>query len=161
MASLNLQRLHVKYIGDATTKEPALPRRYTLTHSDQTGDLFLSIGREYDLAAISGLYTRFMRDEVLAEYLQKNDTIRLHVYCHVSGGIVFGFARWRYTIFQYHLPGVLEAFRYGDDEFLRDQIDFLKAPVRVHFRSNRPRFHRIEDWGILNDYKTNQVAYES
>lgn len=40
-----------------------MPRAYTLTHSDRTGDLFLSIGPKHDEAQVAGLYTRLMRDE--------------------------------------------------------------------------------------------------
>ena len=42
-------------------------RRYTLTHSDGTGDLFLSIGSRYDDAALKSMQVRLERDEVLAQ----------------------------------------------------------------------------------------------
>jgi hypothetical protein len=48
-------------------------RCYTLTHSDTTGELFLTIGPDFDRAQISGLYTRLMRDEVLAEWREDED----------------------------------------------------------------------------------------
>jgi proteinaceous RNase P len=54
-----------------------------------------------------------MQDEVLTK-LREDDGPSLHVYCHVSGGLVFGTAGWRYAIFQRELPLVLETFRYGD-----------------------------------------------
>jgi hypothetical protein len=153
LASLNLKKLHVKFIGESTSDGPCLPRRYTLTHSDQTGDLFLSIGTEFDQRAISGWYTRLMRDEVLAEYQLEGDAPSLHVHCHVSGGLVFGFAGWRYQIFKYHLPGVLEAFRFGDAAFIRANPSYDQASIQVHFHSLRPRYRRVEAWGSLQDYK--------
>jgi hypothetical protein len=62
---------------------------------------------------IEGIYTRLMRDKVLAEWeLSKPAT--LHVFCHVSGGLVFGMASMLYSIFRYHMLMVLEAFCYGD-----------------------------------------------
>ena len=67
MKRLNPEKLHVTYLGGTTPEKLTLPRRYTLTHSDRTGELFLSIGREYDTKQTSRLYTRLMRDEVLAE----------------------------------------------------------------------------------------------
>jgi hypothetical protein len=45
-----------------------------------------------------------MRDEVLAEWRDEADGAVLHVYCHVSGGLVFGSAGWRYAIFRRELP---------------------------------------------------------
>jgi hypothetical protein len=60
--------------------------------------LSLTIGAEYDKKQISGLYTRLMRDEVLAELKNDGGQAVLHVYVHVSGGISFGFTGWRYDI---------------------------------------------------------------
>ena len=64
MNELNPQKLHVTFQKGISPQQLSLPRRYTLTHSDATGDLFLSIGAEYDQKQISGFYTRLMRDEV-------------------------------------------------------------------------------------------------
>jgi hypothetical protein len=68
MSRLKPEKLHVRFAPSTTADGPVVPRRYTLTHSDVTGDLFLTIGPAYDHKQISGLYTRFMRDEVLAEW---------------------------------------------------------------------------------------------
>jgi len=68
VVELDLGKLQVKFIGEATATGPVSPRCYTLTHSDRTGHLFLSIGTRYDEAALSGWYTRLMRDEVMAAY---------------------------------------------------------------------------------------------
>lgn len=153
MTGLRPEKLHVKFVGEAGPEGPAFPRKYTLTHSDRTGDLFLSIGTAYDLAQISGWYTRLMRDEVLAEYLLVGDGPELHAYCHVSGGLVFGIAGWRYGIFRYHLPMVLQAFYYGDQHFLTVNPGYAHAQVRVHFHSTRSRYHKIESWGHIQDYR--------
>jgi len=90
MTRLIPEKLHVKYLSGATADAPVAPWFYTLTHSDSTGDLFLSIGSDYDKKQISGLYTRLMRDEVLAELRKDSEGFSLNVYCHVSGGFVFG-----------------------------------------------------------------------
>ena len=153
MSGLNPEKLHVRYLGDATEEGPTLPRCYTLTHSDTTGELFLSIGTDYDRGAISGFYTRLMRDEVMAEYQKSDDGVELHVFCHVSGGIVVGTAGWRYKIFRYHLPDVLQAFRYGDDLFIRANPRFGKAPIRIYFNSTKKRYDKVEEWGIVDEYQ--------
>ena len=101
MSSMNPEKLHVKFTNiEAQPHELVLPRRYTLTHSDTTGDLFLTISPEYDTDQISGWYTRLMRDEVLGEWLFKENAPALHIYLHVSGGLVFGPPGWRYGIFR-------------------------------------------------------------
>jgi hypothetical protein len=71
-----------------TALRPAPPRsrRYTLTHNDITGNLRLSIGPDFNEEQISGFYTRLLRDEVVAEWVQIGASgYALHVYCHVSG----------------------------------------------------------------------------
>jgi hypothetical protein len=146
------EKLHLKYTGGSDYQGPTNPRRYTLTHSDKTGDLFLSIGTEYDQEAISGWYTRLMRDEVLAEFLIEDKGPELHVYCHVSGGLVVGSASWRYQIFKHHLPDVLQAMRYGDAGFFQANPQFDFSPITIHFHSTRRKYNRIEDWGLVRDY---------
>ena len=153
MSTLRPEKLHVKFIGDSDPEGPASPRRYTLTHSDTTGDLFLSVGTDYDHKAIAGFYTRIMRDEVLAELLEGQDGPELHVYCHVSGGLVVGSASWRYAIFQRHMRQVLQAFRYGDEVFYLDNPHFDKAPVIIHFQSKNKRYNLTETWGNISNYE--------
>jgi len=104
------------------------PRPYTLTHSDITAELFLTIGPDCNESQICGWYTRLMRDEVLAEWKGTDEGPALHVYCHVSGGFVFGSAPLRYKIFQDELPLVLEALRYGDSSFFAPHPQLDNAP---------------------------------
>ena len=153
MSRLRPEKLHVRLVEGVGAKGPVTPRRYTLTHSDTTGDLFLTIGPSFDKAQISGGYTRLMRDEVLAEWRQDEDGPCLHVFCHVSGGLVLGTARWRDAIFRHELPLVLEAFRHGDRGLYEVIPELDEALIRVHFRSGRRRFRRIERWGTPADYR--------
>lgn len=149
MSHLNPQKLHVEYLPGVTVDGPVLPRTYTLTHSDTTGDLFLTIAPVHNLPQISGIYTRIMRDEVLADWVGDGSP-NLHVYCHVSGGLVFGSANWRESIFRYHMPMVLEAFRYGDQGLIAAHPELDQAIIHVHFQRGHKEI--IEDWGQLGDY---------
>jgi hypothetical protein len=151
MRRLNPEKLHVTYLPGTTPEQLIVPRRYTLTHSDITGHLFLSIGREYDIQKTSGLYTRLMRDEVLAELVKKGDTLEFRVYCHISGGFVFGTARFRHRIFQSELPLVLEAIRYGDRALFEEKPELDNVHVLVHFHSTKSRFNKVENWGTMLD----------
>jgi len=153
MAHLRPEKLHVRLAEGYTADGPDMPRCYTLTHSDTTGDLFLTIGPAFDRAQISGLYTRLMRDEVLAEWREDEDGPALHVFCHVSGGLVFGTAGWRYAIFRRELPLALEAFRHGDRRLFDACPKLDEAWIQVHFRSGRRRYKRRERWGTPADYR--------
>jgi hypothetical protein len=152
MTQLKTSRLRIQFIDGANETGVLRPRAYTLTHSDVTGELFLSIGKEINFPQIEGIYTRHMRDEVLAEWeLSKPAT--LQVFCHVSGGLVFGTARMRYSIFRYHMPMVLEAFCYGDRILLKEYPELAKGRVVVHFISRQKRYNQDEAWGVLEDYQ--------
>jgi hypothetical protein len=140
-------------LDGADTKGPRSPRRYTLTHSDLTGDLFLTIGLDYDHEAISGFYTRLMRDEVLAEWVNAESGILLQLYCHLSGGLVLGPAGWRYQIFRRELPLVLEALRYGDAVLFEVYPELDDAPIWVSYRATQRRYQTSEHWGIPADYR--------
>ena len=153
MSRLRPGKLQVHLAEGCTAEGPVTPRCYTLTHSDTTGDLFLTIGPAFNQAQISGWYTRLMRDEVLAEWRENEDGPALHVFCHVSGGLVFGIAGWRYDIFRHELPLVLEAFRHGDRGLFESSPDLDQAPILVHFRSHRRRYRRLERWGAPADFR--------
>jgi len=153
MGHLNPKKLHVAYLTGTRPEHTGLSRRYTLTHSDLTGHLFLTVGDDYDKKQISGLYTRFMRDEVLAELIENENHMEFRVYCHVSGGLVAGRASWRYNIFRSELPLVLEAIRYGDRTLFERHPELDSALVLVHFESTDSRFDKVEDWGTMLQYR--------
>ena len=134
----------------------ALPRRYTLTHSDKTGDLYLTIGSNFDHEQISGWYTRLMRDEVLAEWKMEQDRFYLHVYCHVCGGFVFGNASFREWIFRREMPLVLEAIRYGDGELFAKDSRLDQAEILVHFQRPKTEDSKTQQLGRPSDYDIQQ-----
>ena len=153
MERLNPEKLHVTYLTGTTPENLVLPRLYTLTHSDRTGELFLTIGGQYDKQQISKLYTRLMRDEVLAELADDGDRLVFKVYCHVSGGFIIGTAKWRYNIFHSELQLVLEAIRYGDRTLFEKNAQLDNTPVLIHFQSSNSRYNKDENWGVMADYR--------
>ena len=152
MKRLNPEKLQVAYLTGATPQKLILSRYYTLTHSDRTGKLFLSIGNQYNTNQISRLYTKLMRDEVLAELADEQDSLAFRVHCHVSGGVVIGMAKWRYDIFHYELPLALEAMRYGDRSLIELNPILDDTKVFVHFHSTNRRFNKVENWDTLVAY---------
>ena len=148
MPRLKPEKLHVSILTDEFQR---LPRRYTLTHSDRTGDLYLTIAPEFDKEQITGWYTRFMRDEVLSEWQSSEEGPTLHIYCHVGGGMVFGSVKMREAIFRREMPLVLEAIRYGDKQFFEKNPDFDNALIIVHYQRSGEDY-MIERFGAPSDY---------
>ncbi len=152
MRRLNPQKLHVTYLAGVSETEPLFPRRYSLTHSDITGELFLSVGRDYDRGRLARWYTRLMRDEVLAEWQTGDEGALLVVHCHVSGGFVFGPACVRSRIFRQELPLALESIRFGDRHLFDAHPHLDRAHVRACFHATEPRYGGDEIWGRIGDY---------
>ena len=148
MTRLIPSKLHVEHQIPQYQK---IPRRYTLTHSDNTGEIFLTVANDYNKQQCSGLYTRFMRDEVIAEWKIHDETPSLHIYCHISGGLVFGGAQMRENIFRREMPLVLEAIRYGDSEFYEKFPEFDNAQIILHFQKSN-KDYKLEGFGVPSIY---------
>ncbi len=151
MIKLNPESLHTRF-DSVDSGQFSLPRRYTLTHSDRTGDMFLTVGKDFCHQQISGIYTRLMRDEVLAEWREEDGGLELHVLCHVSGGVVFGSARMRLGIFKQHMRLVLEALRFGDQGIYAERPELDAARVKVHFCSKDPTIDQVQDYGPVSGF---------
>lgn len=150
MTRLNPEKLHVNFISPTSEKGPIIPRFYTLTHSDRTGDLFLTIGPEYNQKQINGWYTRLLRDEVLAQWCINEKIYSIHIYCQVGRGL--GTAKYREAIFRRELPLVLEAFYYGDRTLYQTHPQLDESEIVIYFHTRKSKNDKIENWGNMGKY---------
>ena len=150
MSNFNPEKLSVKYIPPATSFRPVEGRKYTLTHSDITAELFLSIGYVYDYDAID----QKMRDEVIAEW-QKNPLGQSVLFgnAYVSGG-EFGetYSAIRFNIFQREMDTALKGIIYGDRSFYANYPTFLDAPIYIYYDSIFPQFRQLVYYGTPRYY---------
>ncbi len=144
---LNPDKLYVEFRTGVTTTEPVIGRKYTLTHSDITADLFLTIGLQFAYDKVNS-----MRDEVIAEWRTNRGFPFLYVYVYVDGQFD-PVSAMRDAIFRRELPLALEAIRYGDEKFFAAHSDLDNAPIWIHFDSTNPKYNRFENWGTPADYK--------
>lgn len=115
MSNFNPSKLSVKYLPPATEFRPVDSRKYTLTHSDATGELFLAIGGCYDFKAVNPKF----RDEVFAEWIPQMGQYVLSGRVYISGGeFDQQYAKIRFLIFQKELDLALTAMVYGDRSFI-------------------------------------------
>jgi len=146
-------KLHVTIGEDTQANGPVVPRRYTLTHSDLTGDLFLTIGPEHDRRALRALQVRLERDEVLAEWVHDGDGYRLELQMMAQGGLpFFGTGTMRCNIFRRYRAMVLGAIRYGDQALAEANPELDHAPVIAQFRW-RDGHVDSEPWGRWGDWR--------
>ena len=115
LGRLNPEKLFVEFRQGVTPTEPISPRRYTLTHSDLTAELFLTVGQEYAVDKITA-----MRDEVLAEWKKQDNHYVFPVHIDVDGQSTPDRIAMRNAIFRRELSLALEAIRYGDRRFFAE-----------------------------------------
>lgn len=146
-------RLHVTFAEGTRPDGPLTPRRYTLTHSDRTGHLFLSIGPDYDRRALRALQVRLERDEVLGEWVLADEGPRLDLHMAAQGGLpVFGTGAMRCRIFRSYRPLVLGAMRYADAPLSAAEPGLDDAPVIARFHWRRGRVES-EPWGRWGEWR--------
>ncbi|MGM0844829.1 MAG: staygreen family protein [Bacillota bacterium] len=152
MSEFNPEKLSVTYLPPASVFNPLDARKYTLTHSDITGELFLSIGCNYD---VTKLDTK-MRDEVLAEWVRVLGQYTLSGKVYVSGGeFDENLSKVRYMIFQKEMPLALSAIVNGDSGFFSYFPWLLDAPIYIAFQSEFPDYQGIQYFGTPRRYLKN------
>lgn len=150
MNRLDPDRLYVEYRG-VTPVFPIIPRKYTLTHSDVTAELFLTIGIDYAFDKITS-----MRDEVLGRWIENTVPYSIYYFygsVYIDGEFGAVRAAIRNSIFIRELPQALEAIRYGDNRLFLDSPYLDKTPIYIYFQSTLADYNRTEYWGTFNDYK--------
>lgn len=151
MSKFNPERLSVEYRDGVTATEPVISRHHTLTHSDDTGELFLTIGTQFawDKVNID------MRDEVIGEWKTSGHYLYYNVYVMVNKeGQDFSTAMRRYEVFRRELPLALTAIRYGD-RFLFDLYPTLdNRLIIVNFMSTYPQLFKQEIFGTFSSFTT-------
>lgn len=150
MSVFDPQKLSVNLIPPATFVQPIEGRKYTLTHSDLTGELFLDIGNVYNDKAIN----QKMRDEVLGKWKKDEQSqFILMGKAYVDGGefneMIAGI---RFNIFQKEMATALKGIVNGDLQFYKNHPNLLDAPIFIYFESTYPQYQQIFFYGTSRQY---------
>jgi hypothetical protein len=141
---------YVTYRDGMGDKQRILGRKYTLTHSDRTGELFLTVGEEYAIDRISSIH-----DEVLGSF--RNDCgFYYYVYVLVDDPTEDGRTYIRNHIFREELPGALIAIRKGDKGLFQAYPALDDIPIWVYFDSNEAEWEAYEYYGSFREYSNSQ-----
>lgn len=141
-------KLETTFIPPMTPLGPIEGRKYTLTHSDTTGILFLDIGPEYNYSAIN----EELRDELIGKYKRYGyNSYILIFYAYVGDSDYFAVSM-KYGDFKYRLNSALQAIFYRDKDLLNEHDFLLNTPVYVKFDSDIAIFDNYENYGYVRDY---------
>lgn len=142
MSKFDPQKLNVYYDEDCDMSGPMKGRKYSLSHSDETGDLFLTIGKKFHYAD---------DQTVLAELRCTQCGDIMDVYIQVDNGGGIEATKMRDKIFRRELPLALKAIIYGDRKFLVSN-GLLNTCIRVKFQSKYPDYNISEQWGKIGNF---------
>lgn len=148
MKELNPQKVFVQYRDIMKPYEPIMGRKYTITHSDTTAELFVFVAENYAEDQI----TR-MRDEVRIAWRQSKKGLALIGSVIVDGEGVLGNAYIRNIIFYKEMPTALQSLRQADRFLFDKEPNLDNTPVFIHFISNNPAYDKIYDFGAIGIYK--------
>jgi hypothetical protein len=145
---LNPQKVFVQYRGELSPYEPVLGRKYTITHSDTTAELFVFVAENYAEDQVTK-----MRDEVRISFEHTEKGYQLIGSVLVDGEGVKGNAYIRNKIFYNEMPTALQALRRGDRFLYQKDPALDKTPVFIHFISGSPTYDKTYDFGMIGNYK--------
>ena len=148
MRELNPQKVFVQYRDIMKPYEPVMDRKYTITHSDITAELFVFVAENYAEDQI----TR-MRDDVRIAWEQYKTGLALFGSVIVDGDGVIGNAYIRNRIFYNEMPTALQALRQADRFLFDKEPNLDNTPVYIHFISSNPEYDKTYDFGAIGIYK--------
>lgn len=145
---LNPQKVFVQYRDIMKPNGPAMGRKYTITHSDTTSELFVFVAENYAEDQITK-----MRDEVRVAWEQNNEGLALIGSVIVDGNGIIGNAYIRNNIFYNEMPTALQALRQADRFLFDTQPNLDSTPVFIHFISSHPAYDKTYNFGLIGIYK--------
>lgn len=147
MSMLNTDKLTVAFLEGAYERAPLIPRRYTVTHSVNMQDIFLTIGPDF-------VYEKFSakRNDVLGEWLYVEDGFRFYVYLYIDVEYGRGVNASDEDVRLQDLLLTLETIRYGDKRFFDSRPELDQYPIIVYFLFENPTNNKAEYWGAFSDY---------
>lgn len=128
--------------------QPIMGRKYMITHSDDTGELYVTIGPAYAEDMVGEL-----RDEVRMTWTMLGDNFVLLGEVLVSDPEFEENSKIRNEIFTREIPKALSAMRYGDRKLFEAFPALDKTPILVQFNSNLEEYHKLYHYGYVEDYK--------
>ncbi|MGE5627467.1 MAG: staygreen family protein [Solirubrobacterales bacterium] len=148
MRKFNPQKVFAQYRDTIKPYKPVLGRKYTITHSDTTAELFVFIAESYAEDQVTK-----MHDDVRIGWEKNERALALIGSVLVDGKGVSGNSNIRNRIFYNEMPTALKALRQAD-RFLFDKYPRAdNAPVIIHFISSNPAYDKTYNFGTIGDYK--------
>ena len=146
----NPSKVHTEFRNNISSYNPVIGRKYTITHSDETAELFVTIGTEY----ATDLYSP-IRDELILSIDDVDNNIILQGYVNVDSHNNFGTRKLRNDIFLREIPLALKSTFYADRIFFQNYNCLMNVPVIINFLSADKQYNKRYYYGTIGNF-TNQ-----
>lgn len=147
MKPFSNDRVFVEFRDDVTAKDPILGRKYTVTHSDDTADIYVTVGLAFAEDKFSPI-----RDELLLSFRYLNRQMQLFGSVLIDSEEFEGDSAMRTEIFLREIPNALRAIRYADRDFFEVYPGLDLLPIYIWFQSQNDEFNQLYDFGTMRDY---------
>ncbi|CZR99045.1 MULTISPECIES: staygreen family protein [unclassified Clostridioides] len=148
MINLNATNLNVNMVYPVSATEPIRFRRYTVSYSENTNDIYLTIATYFDTLSLGTVSI----DKVYGQWAWVvGDIYDLNLFVFV-GNYPYEIARNRYDAFVRVLPIAITSIINGDRLFLVSNSCLLNSKITVRFISSHPTLNRTVDYGSIRTF---------
>ncbi|MCC0629695.1 MULTISPECIES: staygreen family protein [unclassified Clostridioides] len=148
MVNLNANKLNVNMVYPVSATAPIRFRRYTVSYSENTSNIYLTIATYFDTLSIGTVSI----DKVYGQWAWVIDNIYdLNLFVFV-GNYPYEIARNRYESFVNVLPIAITSIINGDRIFLISNFYLLNSKITVRFISSHPTLNRTVDYGSIRNF---------
>ena len=141
------RQVFVEYRDGVTATTPLENRTYTMTHSDDTGDLFVTIG-----LTLAQDKTNELRDEVYLTWQKIYDKNLLYGEVLIDGEGIQGTSKIRNDIFRREMPLALQAIYVADTPLFEACPHLNDTPIIINFKSADPTYNKLYTYGTIGNY---------
>jgi hypothetical protein len=146
---LNPLLLPIFYESKEIITNFSLPRKYTSTHDDETKQIFMGIGKNYNQILLSSDEVVKVESQVVGKWIKKNGKYQIHLTVLVSteqNPQPF----FRNKVFCEEMSPVLEGIAFAETALLNLHPKLGRTKIFIHFKSIDPKYDRVEYWKRLN-----------
>lgn len=141
------RQVFVEYRDNVTATSPLKNRTYTMTHSDETGDLFVTIGLKN-----AEDKTNELQDQVYLKWIPFDGKDLLLGEVLIDGEGIKGNPETRNEIFRREMPLALQAIYVADKPFFEAHPELKDTPVLIHFVSSDSKYNKLYCYGPIDSY---------
>lgn len=141
------RQIFVEYRDYVTATSPIQNRTYTMTHSDETGNLFVTVGLKY-----AEDKTNELQDQVYLKWTQLDGKNLLYGEVLIDDKNITGNAQKRDEIFKREMPLALYAIYVAEQPFFEAHTNLTDTPILINFKSQDPTYNKLYSYGSIGNY---------